>query len=104
MESQIYRLGSGSSQPFSAGRMSDDSVDFRLEEIFFRADYRFCKMEADALREFSDLPTTTNMMGFFKGVDYNTLKNAVDIISWDNYPFWHERKDEDAGGGIYICG
>lgn len=54
----------------------------------------FCKMEADALREFSDLPTTTNMMGFFKGVDYNTLKNAVDIISWDNYPFWHERKDE----------
>lgn len=36
----------------------------------------FCKMEADALREFSDLPTTTNMMGFFKGVDYNTLKNA----------------------------
>ena len=34
------------------------------------------------------------MMGFFKGVDYNTLKNAVDIISWDNYPFWHERKDE----------
>lgn len=34
------------------------------------------------------------MMGFFKGVDYNTLKNAVDIISWDNYPFWHEEKDE----------
>ena len=46
------------------------------------------------MREFSELPTTTNMMGIFKGVDYNTLKNAVDIISWDNYPFWHERKDE----------
>ena len=40
LESQIYRLGSDP-QPFSAGRMSDDSVDFRLEEIFFRADYRF---------------------------------------------------------------
>lgn len=75
LESQIYRLGSDP-QPFSAGRMSDDSVDFRLEEIFFRADYRFLQKEADALREFSDLPTTTNMMGFFKGVDYNTLKNA----------------------------
>ena len=40
----------------------------------------FCKMEADALREFSDLPTTTNMMGFFKGVDYNTLK--MQLISY----------------------
>lgn len=55
---------------------------------------RFCEMEIQAVREFSDLPATTNLMGFFKGLDYRRLQKSIDIVSWDNYPFWHEKRDE----------
>lgn len=55
---------------------------------------RFCEMEIDALRKYSDLPVTTNFMDFFKGIDYNRLKRKLDIISWDNYPYWHKSRDE----------
>lgn len=54
----------------------------------------FCAEEIRAVREFSDLPATTNFMDFFKGLDYHRLGKELDIISWDSYPYWHEKKDE----------
>lgn len=54
----------------------------------------FCAMEIRAVREYSELPATTNFMDFFKGLDYQRLGKELDIISWDNYPSWHERRDE----------
>ena len=33
-------------------------------------------------------------MDTFKNIDYNRLQKELDIISWDNYPFWHKEKDE----------
>lgn len=55
---------------------------------------RFCEMEIEAVKKYSDLPATTNFMDFFKGLDYNRLKRNLDVISWDNYPYWHKSKDE----------
>lgn len=54
----------------------------------------FCSLEIEAVKEFSDRPATTNFMGFFKGLNYQRLQECLDIVSWDNYPFWHETKDE----------
>ena len=54
----------------------------------------FCAMERRAVAEYSDLPATTNFMDTFKNLDYNRLQKELDIISWDNYPFWHREKDE----------
>lgn len=54
----------------------------------------FYQLEARTVKEYSDLPATANFMYFFKGMDYNRLKEGVDIISWDNYPYWHKQKDE----------
>lgn len=54
----------------------------------------FCGMERRAVAKYSDLPATTNFMDTFKNIDYNKLQKELDIISWDSYPFWHERKDE----------
>ena len=62
---------------------------FSTEQI-----HDFYQMEVQAVREYSELPATTNFMYFFKGLDYNRMKHGVDVISWDNYPFWHKRKDE----------
>ncbi len=54
----------------------------------------FCKEEIQAVRQYSNLPTTVNMMGFFKHLNYFEWAREVDIISWDSYPSWHSEKDE----------
>ena len=54
----------------------------------------FCREEIQAVRKYSRLPVTTNLMGFFKNLDYSRLKNEFDVISWDCYPFWHRSRDE----------
>lgn len=54
----------------------------------------FCKEEIKAVRQYSDLPVTTNMMGFFKPLNYFEWAKELDFISWDSYPDWHSSPDE----------
>ena len=51
----------------------------------------FVRNEAAPLRELTpDVPVTANFMaGPYQGLDYNKLKNEIDVISWDSYPWWH---------------
>ncbi|MET3565940.1 beta-galactosidase [Leifsonia sp. 563] len=44
------------------------------------------RAEAAIIRSHSDVPITTNFMGFFKPVDYWTWAQEVDIVSDDSYP------------------
>ncbi len=54
----------------------------------------FCREEIRAVRSGSDRPVTTNMMGFFPTMNYQKWAADLDIISWDNYPYWHSEPDE----------
>lgn len=54
----------------------------------------FCKEEIKALRTHSNVPVTTNFMDFFKNLNYHHLQKCLDVVSWDNYPQWHIRRDE----------
>lgn len=54
----------------------------------------FCREEIEAVRTYSRLPVTTNMMGFFKPLNYFAWAEALDFISWDCYPYWHGEEDE----------
>ncbi|TCL57930.1 beta-galactosidase [Kineothrix alysoides] len=54
----------------------------------------FCQWEIGSVREYSELPATTNFMFFFKSLDYYELHKCMDVVSWDSYPFWHKSKDE----------
>lgn len=56
----------------------------------------FYKNEIVPLREITpNIPTTANFMGnyphmgLFTGLDYWKFAKEVDIVSWDNYPAWH---------------
>ncbi|MBQ4160157.1 MAG: beta-galactosidase, partial [Clostridia bacterium] len=49
----------------------------------------FIRAEAAAVRKHSDLPVTTNLMTTFDEINYAVVKDALDIISWDAYPYWH---------------
>lgn len=45
------------------------------------------QMEYDAIqKEMPGVPITTNLMGFFKPLDYQKWAKRMDFISWDNYP------------------
>ncbi len=50
----------------------------------------FLRAEIAALREHdARTPVTTNLMGFYPGINYFELAEALDIASNDNYPAWH---------------
>ncbi|RDU23804.1 beta-galactosidase [Anaerosacchariphilus polymeriproducens] len=43
--------------------------------------------EAKAIRTITpNIPITTNLMGFYKLLDYHKWAKSMDFISWDNYP------------------
>lgn len=54
----------------------------------------FCKAEVAAVREGSDLPVLTNMMGAFKPLNYFKWARELDVVSLDNYPFWHFQESD----------
>jgi len=58
----------------------------------------FMAAEVAAVREHSDRPVTTNLMGFYEGLDSARLARVCDVIGWDAYPDWHgcQRSNESA--------
>ncbi len=57
----------------------------------------FCSFEASILKKITpEVPTCTNLMGFYPGIDYRKLAKVIDVVSWDNYPRWHgEQPDHE---------
>ena len=54
----------------------------------------FFKAETAPLREITpDVPVTTNFMTASDTLDYWDFAKAVDVITWDSYPNWHETDD-----------
>ena len=45
------------------------------------------ELEYDAIKNITpDIPITTNLMGFYKPLDYQKWARQMDFISWDSYP------------------
>lgn len=62
--------------------VTDQTVDFMRHEIV-------------PLKRISpQVPVTTNMMGFYTGLNYWKFAPYVDVISWDSYPRWHAEDPE----------
>lgn len=54
----------------------------------------FFENEIAPLREITpDIPITTNFMRTYDGINYQEMAKHVDIVSWDNYPYWGVGKD-----------
>lgn len=49
----------------------------------------FMSAEIEAIKEYSDLPVTTNMMPFAYATDYWKFAEKLDFASTDSYPEWH---------------
>ncbi len=55
----------------------------------------FMEMEYASVKEITpDIPVTANYMEMFSDVDYREMRSKLDVISWDNYPRWHNDYEE----------
>ncbi|HEX2947664.1 MAG TPA: beta-galactosidase [Clostridia bacterium] len=62
--------------------VTDQTVDFFMNEI-------------KPLKELTpDIPITTNLMGTYPGLNYWKLAEKLDVVSWDNYPDWHNDRQK----------
>ncbi len=57
----------------------------------------FYEWEIAPLKEITpDIPCTANLMHIYDGIDYFTFAKHLDVVSWDNYPFWTgDARDRD---------
>lgn len=56
----------------------------------------FCAWEKAAIcAGGSTLPVTTNLMGFYEGLNYFKFRDVMDITSWDAYPYWHTNVEDE---------
>ena len=54
----------------------------------------FMRHEIVPLRELTpEIPITTNMMGVYEVLDYWQMAPYLDLVSWDNYPPYHDRAE-----------
>ena len=59
----------------------------------------FFRDESRPLKEITpDIPVTTNFMNHCDTLDYGAFAEAVDVVSWDSYPEWHETASD-----VYIA-
>lgn len=64
----------------------------------------FIDNEAAPLREITpDIPVTTNLMGFYHGLDYHKLSKHIDFISVDNYPEWRGDEASDINTAVFFA-
>ncbi|HBC87983.1 MAG TPA: beta-galactosidase [Lentisphaeria bacterium] len=62
----------------------------------------FMKHEIAPLKKLTpNAPVTTNMMGFFNGLDYWRVAEVCDVIADDAYPSWY-KPDDNSGMGSYL--
>ncbi|SET22466.1 beta-galactosidase [[Clostridium] polysaccharolyticum] len=55
------------------------------------------RMEYDAVKKITPhIPVTTNLMGFYKPLDYQKWAKYMDFVSWDNYPSYNDSIAQNA--------
>jgi beta-galactosidase len=82
----------------TADRTANDGQNPGLMLNFYRfssdVQVRFQREQVDLIRQHSPGRTIThNLMGLFSHIDYYDLARDLDVVSWDNYPFWANGTD-----------
>lgn len=62
--------------------VTDQTVDFMKHEIAPLKDVN------------PELPVTTNLMENYEGLNYWKFAEALDFVSWDAYPTWHDNEGD----------
>ena len=82
--------------PYENGETSIAGLTLDWQRFTSYITLDFMKMEIEAIRKYNkNLPVTTNMMEKLYDLNYWEFAEHVDIISWDNYPSWHDGNNVD---------
>lgn len=100
--SHTYTDWSQIESPSSIGELSVHAQNLDWKRFVTYQTIDFYKNESVPLREITpEVPITTNFMGTYNGLDYFKFAKELDVVSWDNYPMWHdETTDEVLGSDI----
>lgn len=75
------------SEQWSERGSSFQSISLDYQRFMSDALLDCYKLEYDAIRKhMPKTPITTNLMGFYKPLDYQNWAKHMDVITWDNYP------------------
>lgn len=76
--------------PFENGETSIMGLNLEWKRFTTWITNDFMEAEIRALRSVTpDVPVTANFMRMFGGLDYRKMAPAIDVVSWDNYPLFH---------------
>ncbi|MBM7345058.1 beta-galactosidase [Pantoea coffeiphila] len=93
--SHTYTDWSQIASPSPQGEMSIHGLNLDWRRFMTDQVTDFCTQEIKPLKAVNpELPATTNFMEYFYDYDYWKLSQALDFISWDSYPTWHNEKDD----------
>lgn len=76
--------------PFANGEISVMGLNLEWRRFTTANMNDFLKFEIQVLREETpQVPVTTNFMRLYEELDYRKMAPQLDVISWDNYPLFH---------------
>lgn len=76
--------------PLTNGENSNFGLILDWKRFVTNQTVDFCTWEKQAVRAGgSNLPVTSNFMGFYEGLNYAKFGDVLDVYSWDSYPTWH---------------
>ncbi len=80
--------------PFQNGETSVMGLNLEWKRFTTWNMNDFMKHEINTLRSVTpDVPVTTNFMQLFEGLDYRKMAPELDVVSWDNYPAFHNDEE-----------
>lgn len=80
--------------PYANGENSIMGLNLEWKRFTTLSMNDFMKFEIDTLRSVTpDVPVTANFMRLFDGLDYRKMAPELDVISWDNYPDFHNDRE-----------
>ena len=80
-------LPSAASEHFSYEQTTFQGISLDYRRFMSDSMLNCYQLEYGAVKKYTpDIPVTTNLMGFYKMLDYQKWAQYMDFISWDNYP------------------
>lgn len=80
--------------PSPRGEVALHALNLDWKRFVTKQTLEFVEVEKAAIAAGgSNRPVTVNLMYDFAGLDYSKFADAVDIVSWDNYPTWHKEEE-----------
>ena len=90
--------------PVPSGEMSVHGLTIDWKRFVSHQTLDFMKEEIKAIKSVNpDIPVTTNLMNFFDELDYFKFGPELDVISWDNYPLWHNEDNLKEAAHAAAC-